>query len=388
MSTVTAPVSDHARRTARRIAALLAKADALLITAGSGMSEENTPHDGYRILRAWAQAMPCGSFVVTTNVDGQFQQAGFTDWQMLERRGRTVQHEGTRACGSEPVEALEKQQQRFDAWLVSVRGKRVLVVEVGAGEHASSVRRLGEKLLERSLVSLARINPRATEADEPLHVLRLPASTALALIHESLPEVFGGPEAGRVHRRRPGPPHVSGKVHLKIGQVLSVDLGGGLVAPLAIDPFGQDEDLVFLERYAAAQTGWVAVPACGGLKAPGYTMTARVLGSSNEQVVTPGAAIVFVQAPDEQAVMTFGIARRRDDAPGLWQLLYSSSDRPLVALDFPAVPWVARRPAAGLARHPEALPYLTQFERVLARSYLSFLAFIDATQKAGPDSST
>jgi molybdopterin biosynthesis enzyme len=38
MSTLTAPVSDQARRTARRVAAMLAEADAILITAGSGMS--------------------------------------------------------------------------------------------------------------------------------------------------------------------------------------------------------------------------------------------------------------------------------------------------------------------------------------------------------------
>ena len=53
---------------------------------------------------------------------------------------------------------------------------------------------------------------------------------------------------------------------------------------------------------------------------------------------TAGAAIVFVQAPDEQAVMTFGIGRRADDAPHLWQLLYATTDTPLAALDYPRVP--------------------------------------------------
>ena len=40
MATQTAQISDQARRTARRVAALIAKADALLITAGAGMSVE------------------------------------------------------------------------------------------------------------------------------------------------------------------------------------------------------------------------------------------------------------------------------------------------------------------------------------------------------------
>jgi hypothetical protein len=79
-------------------------------------------------------------------------------------------------------------------------------------------------------------------------------------------------------------------------------------------------------------------------------------------------------------VMTFGIGRRAEEAPFLWQLLYETTDTPLAALDFPCVPWVARRPAAGIAEHAAVLPYLAQFERVLIRAYLPYLAFIDAMQ--------
>ena len=81
-----------------------------------------------------------------------------------------------------------EQQRRFDAWLASVRGQRIVVIECGAGEGGASVRRIGERLLERSRVSLVRINPTATEADEPTYVLRLPALQAITLIHESLPD--------------------------------------------------------------------------------------------------------------------------------------------------------------------------------------------------------
>ena len=152
-------------------------------------------------------------------------------------------------------------------------------------------------------------------------------------------------------------------------------IGGG-------DYFGQAEDFDLLERYGEAQSGWVQVPPCGGLEAPGYTMTARIFRSLEYDAGgTPGAAIVFVQAPGGSAVMTFGIGRRVDDAPFLWQLLYETTDRPLAALDFPRVPWVARRPAVGLADHAAVLPYLAHFERVLVRSYLPYLAFLDATRR-------
>ena len=158
-------------------------------------------------------------------------------------------------------------------------------------------------------------------------------------------------------------------------------MGRGLVTTFDDGDFGHAEDFAFLERYGEAQSGWVQVPPCGGLEAPGYTMTARVITSSDgAAAATAGAAIVFVQASDGHAVMTFGIGRRTGDAPFLWQLLYETADAPLAALDFPRVPWVARRPAAGFTNYPGVLPYLAQFERVLVRSYLPYLAFIDATR--------
>jgi NAD-dependent SIR2 family protein deacetylase len=472
------PVSDHARRTARRVATLLTEADALLITAGSGLSAECTapddaelqqcqasfvaqargframaqpyrfeeqpelawgwyghrqlwyrhlqPHDGYRILRAWAQALPHGCFVATTNIDGQFFAAGFTDWQVLERHGSVFRYQCTQPCCDDVWSAPEpgltidpetlratgelprcphcgalarpnvlmyddtrwldavrrEQQRRFDAWLASVRGKRLVVIELGAGEGAASVRRLGDRMLERSRVSLVRINPTATEADEPLQVLRLPALAAIRLIHESLPDRFGGSRAAT-----PLPPQraidpVTSPIRLSVGRVTGVDLGRGLVTALDICKLGKDEDFAFLERYGEAQSGWVQVPPCNGLEAPGYTMTARALRSPDDhEASTPGAVIVFVQAPDEQAVATFGIGRRMADGGTLWAILYSTTDRPLAALDCPAMPWVAFRPARGLDQHGEVMTYLAEFGIVLARSYLTYLAFIDATRR-------
>ena len=480
MATQSAPVSDQARRTARRVAALLTQADALLITAGAGMSLDSCapqdpdtkqlqalfdapeqsfrkmaqpyrfetdpesvwawyghrqslygrtqPHDGYRILRSWAQVVPCGSFIATSNIDGQFCKAGFTDWQIVERHGSVHRYQCSVPCHDEVWHASalpfaldpgngrvigglphcprcgaiarpnvlmyddvkwvdtvrREQQRRFEAWLGSVRGQRIVVIECGAGEGAASVRRVGERLLERSFVSLVRINPAATEADEPTFVLRMAALPAIELIHESLPDVFGGAEAARHLPERSTPEPIESRIRIKLEPVTRVDMGTGLSMPFigGGDYFGQAEDFDFLERYGEAQSGWVQVPPCGGLEAPGYTMTARIFRSPEYDAGgTPGAAIVFVQAPGGSALMTFGIGRRVDDAPFLWQLLYETTDRPLAALDFPRVPWVARRPAVGLADHAAVLPYLAHLERVLVRSYLPYLAFLDATRR-------
>src|SRR5271156_5063013 len=40
---------------------------------------EAIPHDGFAILRRWAERVPHGAFVLTSNVDGQFQKAGFPE---------------------------------------------------------------------------------------------------------------------------------------------------------------------------------------------------------------------------------------------------------------------------------------------------------------------
>ena len=45
------------------------------------------PHEGFGILQAIAKTMPQGAFVVTSNVDGQFQKAGFSSNAIYEIHG-------------------------------------------------------------------------------------------------------------------------------------------------------------------------------------------------------------------------------------------------------------------------------------------------------------
>ena len=42
-----------------------------------GLYRTTVPHAGFGLLRAWASRMKHGAFVFTSNVDGQFQRAGF-----------------------------------------------------------------------------------------------------------------------------------------------------------------------------------------------------------------------------------------------------------------------------------------------------------------------
>ena len=494
-------VSDHARRTARRVASLIAKADALLITAGAGMSvdsalpdfrspqglwranpplgqlglsfeqmaqpqwfahqpemawawyghrqaryRETVPHAGYAMLRGWMQPMSAGGFVVTSNVDGQFVAAGFPASHIVERHGSIHRHQCTvpcsdtvwdaaapdlkidmavlRAKGELPrcpdcgalarpnvmmfndgawVDAVRRQQQaRYEAWLARARGRRIVVIECGAGTSSASVRRISERVAERSRTALVRINPAATEADEPTFVLRLPALQALALIDEAMPEEFrrrctrvdaaaevaeapsndpsvGAEEAGEPAAiegpPRPPPPHI----RLDIGPVLQVDLGLGVVGRCHPDGLSREDQLACVKRYLEAQRDWVPLPCVGGRSVPGFTMRAMSFSSRDAAGGGPaGAALVIVQDPDEYAVLSIGVARLASEGPFLWKLLYETASRPLAALDYPPVAWLALRPDACAAQHAAVMPSLVEIGRAFAWGWLRWQAFMQS----------
>lgn len=51
-------------------------------------SYRNTvPHQGFHLLQKWAKTKPNGAFVCTSNVDGQFQTAGFAPECVFEKYG-------------------------------------------------------------------------------------------------------------------------------------------------------------------------------------------------------------------------------------------------------------------------------------------------------------
>ncbi|MBV8078581.1 MAG: hypothetical protein JO284_19390, partial [Planctomycetaceae bacterium] len=57
------------------------------------------PHPGFAILRRWAERMPRRAFVVTSNVDGHFQRAGFAPERVMEVHGAIDWMQCTRHCG-------------------------------------------------------------------------------------------------------------------------------------------------------------------------------------------------------------------------------------------------------------------------------------------------
>lgn len=162
------------------------------------------PHEGFAILRRWAARAPRGAFVFTSNVDGQFQKAGFAEERVVECHGSIRTMQCLQDCGAgllpddgvavdvdestfrarPPFPACPRcggllrpnilmfsdwgwddartaaQHARLEAWLGDVVREKVVVVECGAGTAIPSVRRFSESVARRSGGLLVRVNPR------------------------------------------------------------------------------------------------------------------------------------------------------------------------------------------------------------------------------------
>ncbi len=167
------------------------------------------PHDGFRILREWADRFGLASFVVTSNVDGQFQKAGFPEDGILEVHGSIHHLQCLSPCSSAiwansediPVDLAtmraghiphcpacggvarpnilmfgdfswlsdrtRRQEHAFDAFLADHRGDPLVVVELGAGTAIPTIRHMGEQLGSQFGATVIRINPREAQIRGP-----------------------------------------------------------------------------------------------------------------------------------------------------------------------------------------------------------------------------
>ncbi|MDI1452207.1 Sir2 family NAD-dependent protein deacetylase [Polyangium sp. 6x1] len=184
------------------------------------------PHDGFGVLARLAQRMEDGCFVFTSNVDGQFQRAGFDPERIVECHGAIDSLQCTRACGAgifpadsytvevdptsfrakEPLPTCPRcgamarpnvlmfgdggwdasrtdaQEARLGSWLVSIRGEargRVVVIECGAGTAIPTVRHFSERIATSLGGLLVRINVR--EPEVPAGHVGLPLGARAAL---------------------------------------------------------------------------------------------------------------------------------------------------------------------------------------------------------------
>lgn len=177
---------------------------------------ETVPHAGFALLRNWADRFSLDCFVATSNVDGQFQKAGFAEEQILEVHGSIHHLQCLTPCGMNIWPNREKisvdnatmrsrsipkcihcgvvarpnilmfgdfswisrrtdcQEERLQEFLARHENRKLVIIECGAGTAIPTIRYLGERLGERRSASFIRINPR--EPQVPTPHLSLPCS--------------------------------------------------------------------------------------------------------------------------------------------------------------------------------------------------------------------
>ncbi|MEW5853720.1 MAG: Sir2 family NAD-dependent protein deacetylase [Myxococcota bacterium] len=188
------------------------------------------PHEGFQVLRRWSERMKHGAAVFTSNVDGQFQRAGYDENHIYEVHGSIhhvqclagcgvgilpadpyavdVDPETFRARGTLPTcprcsgllrpnilmfgdwdwdeQRSQHQEARLGQWLRSVGGARLVVVECGAGSAIPSVRHFCEMAARNHDGTLIRINVREPDVPPGGIGLALGALAALRAIDDAM----------------------------------------------------------------------------------------------------------------------------------------------------------------------------------------------------------
>ena len=190
----------------------------------TNLYRETEPHAGFSILRDWISRYNLGHFVVTSNVDGQFQKAGFNSNSILEVHGsihhlqclspcchdiwqndaefsidlesmRAMRAPGCPFCGgvarpnilmfgdfSWLSDRTAVQEERFASFMAGYKDKNIVVIELGAGSAVPTIRYLTENLGSRSGIDVIRINPREPQIGNGHFSFNLGALAALELI--------------------------------------------------------------------------------------------------------------------------------------------------------------------------------------------------------------
>lgn len=174
---------------------------------------ETIPHKGFGKLLELVKKKNENYFIYTSNVDGQFQKAGFDTDKIYEVHGSIYHLQCSKKCNDEIWENDEhievdiekfsatkipycqkcgevvrpnilmfgdwnwnskrasKQEYKYNQWLKSNKQRNLLIIEIRAGTAIPTIRLQGEHLaMYYKNTKLIRINPRDFELDEKIGV--------------------------------------------------------------------------------------------------------------------------------------------------------------------------------------------------------------------------
>ncbi len=192
----------------------------------TNLYRETVPHEGFGILLDWIKRSNLDYHVVTSNVDGQFQKAGFDEDRIVEIHGsihhlqccepckpvlwknehkfeidfetmRAASYPLCKFCGETArpnvlmfgdfqwlPERSNNQERRHVACRHSI--EHLAIIELGAGKAIPSIRWRGEQMARNNPGSLIRINPREPQVPSGQISIPLTALEALRRIDAKL----------------------------------------------------------------------------------------------------------------------------------------------------------------------------------------------------------
>ncbi|HKK02093.1 MAG TPA: Sir2 family NAD-dependent protein deacetylase [Desulfuromonadales bacterium] len=175
----------------------------------TNLYRQTVPHAGFALLRQWADRLKLETFIVTSNVDGQFQKAGFAEETVVEVHGSIHHLQCLKPCSmaiwanAEEIPVDEEtmrathlprcprcdgvarpnilmfgdygwiadrtllQEERFNDFLERHRREPLIVIEAGAGSAIPTIRHLSERLGRQDKTVVVRINPREAQIGAP-----------------------------------------------------------------------------------------------------------------------------------------------------------------------------------------------------------------------------
>ena len=175
----------------------------------TNLYRSTVPHAGFALLREWIDRYGLDYFVVTSNVDGQFQAAGFAEDRILEVHGSIHHLQCLTPCcpaiwaNKEEIpvdletmrarhvplcihcngvarpnilmfgdfswlsDRTRRQEHHFDQFLTDNIACPFVVVEMGAGTAIPTIRSTSEQIGRRYGAAVIRINPRESQIASP-----------------------------------------------------------------------------------------------------------------------------------------------------------------------------------------------------------------------------
>ncbi len=166
---------------------------------------DTVPHEGFKKLLDLSNTKKYGAYVFTSNVDGQFQKAGFSEDHVMECHGSIHHMQCVNNCqgmlwsandtfieieegfkAKEPLPACpfcgamarpnilmfgdygweyartDGQRERLSIWLGKLEAEdaKLAIVEMGAGTVVPTVRNTSDQIAQKFGIPLIRINPR------------------------------------------------------------------------------------------------------------------------------------------------------------------------------------------------------------------------------------